>query len=62
MFNSYINSLRIGRAQQKITQEADKKILAIALECGFTSLSTFNQAFKKNTGLNPSEYRSTVNK
>ncbi len=57
-FTDYINSLRIERAQQKLSEERSKKILAIAMESGFSTLSAFNKAFKKTTGLKPSEYRS----
>ncbi len=57
-FTDYINSMRIEKAQQKLFEERNKKILTIALESGFSSLSAFNKAFKKKTGLNPSEYRS----
>ncbi|MEO1051287.1 MAG: helix-turn-helix domain-containing protein [Bacteroidota bacterium] len=56
-FIDFINELRIKKAESKIATEADKKIIAVALECGFSSLSAFNRAFKKNTGLNPSTYR-----
>jgi len=57
-FNDFINRLRIEKAQTKIRKEKDRKIIAIAMESGFSSLSAFNKAFKKNTGINPSEYRS----
>ncbi|MBL0027284.1 MAG: AraC family transcriptional regulator [Saprospiraceae bacterium] len=33
------------------------KISAIAFECGFNSLSVFNQVFKKQFHMTPSEYR-----
>jgi len=32
-------------------------LLGIAFECGFNSKASFNRAFKKNTGLTPSEYK-----
>lgn len=34
-----------------------KKIIDIAFECGFTSMSSFNRAFKKIKGLSPTEFR-----
>ncbi len=56
-FPEYLNHLRIERAQKKIIAEEGKKIIAIALESGFCSLSAFNRAFKKNSGMSPSKYR-----
>jgi len=56
-FPDYINSLRIGHARQTLNEEPEKKIIAVALESGFHSLSAFNRAFRKHTGANPSSYR-----
>lgn len=56
-FPQYVNLLRIRRAQQKLINEHDKKIITIALESGFSSLSAFNRAFKENSNMNPSDYR-----
>ncbi len=56
-FNDFINCRRIEKAQAKICVEKDAKMIAIALDTGFSSLSAFNNSFKKYTGLNPSEYR-----
>ncbi len=57
-FPQYINLLRIKRSQKKLIEEKDEKIIKIALESGFSSLSAFNRAFKNNVHMNPSTYRS----
>jgi AraC-like DNA-binding protein len=36
------------------------KMLALALDAGFASKSTFNVAFKKHTSQTPSEFRESV--
>lgn len=58
-FNDYINKYRIEEARKKLTdpKEARKNILEIAYDTGFYSKSVFNTAFKKFTGLTPTEYR-----
>lgn len=55
-FNEFINRLRVTEAQQQLVG-TDQKIAAIAFASGFTSLSTFNDVFKRATGVTPSEYR-----
>jgi AraC-like DNA-binding protein len=58
-FSDYINSLRVAQAKA-LLKDADfdnYTIVAIGLECGFNSRSTFYTAFKKFTDLTPSEYR-----
>lgn len=55
-FYDYINQWRITRACELITQ-GEKNLLRISIEVGFNSRSTFNNAFKKNTGKTPSHYR-----
>jgi len=58
-FNDFINSYRIEEAKKKLEnpEENKKTILEIAYETGFYSKSVFNTAFKKFTGMTPSEYR-----
>ena len=58
-FNDYINSLRIEEAKKKLADpgEIQKTILEIAYDTGFYSKSVFNTAFKKFTGMTPSQYR-----
>lgn len=59
-FSDYINSLRVTEAKKLLEQEefSAYTIVSIGLECGFNSKSTFYTAFKKFTGLTPTQYRS----
>jgi AraC-like DNA-binding protein len=58
-FAVFLNSYRLKDAEQMLLdpQNSDRKIAAIAFECGFGALSSFNTAFKKHTGVTPSEYK-----
>ena len=58
-FTDFINQYRVEKAKDMLLdgQFSNYKIAAIAFECGFNTLSTFNLAFKKNTGKTPSVYR-----
>lgn len=60
-FTDYINGLRIEQTKNYLenTQFSNYTLEAIGLEAGFNSKSTFNKAFKKHTGLTPSEYKKT---
>ena len=55
-FNEYINAFRVNEVLRKIPLEKNKTLLGIAMEAGFNSKSTFNQAFKQHTGKSPSEF------
>lgn len=55
-FSEWLNGYRIQEAQ-RLLLETDNKILAIALESGFNSLSVFNPAFKRITGITPTQFR-----
>ena len=57
-FWEYINRLRIDAVRVHLADTNDARtILDIAYDCGFTSKSTFNAAFKRQSGLTPSAYR-----
>ncbi len=58
-FSDYINSYRVEEAKKLLNDPdfASYTIVAIGLECGFNSKSTFYSAFRKFTGLTPTEYR-----
>jgi AraC-like DNA-binding protein len=58
-FFKFINSYRLEEAKQKLshTEFNKEKLLKIAFDVGFNSLSTFNRVFKELTKVSPSEYR-----
>lgn len=61
-FNTYINGLRIEHCLQSLTKEHWRTytLEAIADESGFGSRGTFIKAFKKKTGILPSDYRKNI--
>ncbi len=56
-FNQFLNHYRIEEAAQRIQQDRNVPILTIALDVGFKSMSSFNQAFRIAHGTNPSSFR-----
>jgi AraC-like DNA-binding protein len=58
-YNDFVNRHRIEEAKMKLKEEDEKSktILEIMYDAGFYSKSVFNTAFKKFTGMTPSEYR-----
>lgn len=52
----YMLRTRLRRAAVKLRRSNDA-IAAVALECGFDDLSTFNRQFRRATGLTPGAYR-----
>jgi len=61
-FNDFINGFRVQYCKQKILNREceQKKLEAIAQESGFSNRNTFTSAFKKVTGVNPSEFLKTT--
>ena len=61
-FPEYLNALRVKEAKSYLKNPdfAHYTIVAIGLEAGFNSKTTFNTVFKKVTSSTPSEYRSSV--
>lgn len=58
-FYDFVNSSRIEHVKKQLLDPESKgrSIIDLAYESGFNSKSTFNTAFKKHTGMTPSEYR-----
>jgi AraC-like DNA-binding protein len=57
-FFQFVNAYRVQEAQQLMLSEKHQhlNLLGIAYSAGFNSKTTFNTAFKKGTGLSPSEF------
>jgi len=56
---SHITNVRVFRARMLLA-ETDDKIIGIALDCGFRSLSSFYDAFQQLAGTSPADFRSQV--
>ena len=58
-FNDFVNRYRIEAFKSKFSslQHEHLTITGLAFECGFSSQSTFQRAFKQFTGLSPKEFR-----
>lgn len=52
----YMLRTRLRRAAVRLRSSSDA-IAAVALDCGFDDLSTFNRQFRRATGLTPGAYR-----
>lgn len=60
-FFDFVNEYRIEKARHLLKDAAHKSttVLEILYAVGFNSKSSFNTAFKKQTGLTPTQYRAT---
>lgn len=59
-FNDYLNQYRVNAVCAELQNANNQNLLDIALACGFSSKSSFNAIFKKQTGKTPSEYRKDI--
>lgn len=61
-FFDFINYYRIQEVQQILKESKDDKltVLEAMYQAGFNSKSSFNTAFKKETGLTPTEFRKMI--
>ena len=62
-FNDFVNSYRVEEAKRRLSDPSagHYSLIAIAEDVGFNSKSSFNAAFKKQTGMTPSEFRKKTN-
>jgi AraC-like DNA-binding protein len=61
-FYDFVNGYRVREVQRRIKSGEARalKMLALAMDAGFASKSTFNQAFKKHTNQTPSDFRQAI--
>jgi AraC-like DNA-binding protein len=61
-FYDFVNAYRVREVQRRIQAgEARRvKMLALAMDAGFASKSTFNHVFKKHTNLTPSAFEAQI--
>jgi len=61
-FYDFVNGYRVEEVQRRIAsgENRTRTMLTLALDSGFASKSTFNQAFKSRTGQTPSAYKKAV--
>lgn len=52
----YINKVRVENALLTLTSGDEQNILAVALDCGFNSLTTFYRAFRELYDISPKDY------
>ncbi|GEP51998.1 hypothetical protein FNO01nite_26700 [Flavobacterium noncentrifugens] len=58
-FPDYLNALRVEEAKSYLSNAdfSNYTLVAIGLEAGFNSKTTFNNTFKKVTGITPSDFK-----
>lgn len=61
-FFDFVNGYRIDEAKKLLKDQAKKDftVLEILYEVGFNSKSSFNTAFKKHTGVTPTQFRKST--
>ena len=57
-FTDWVNHYRVAEVERRLRTPAAQRytVLALALEAGFNSKTTFNRVFKERNGLTPSQY------
>lgn len=61
-FSDYLREARLARTYAMLLDPAQRhrRVLAIALDCGFADVSAFNRAFKRRFGVAPTELREGI--
>lgn len=55
-FLEYLSELRMNRAKE-LLKETNMSVTVICEEVGYSDIKHFTKSFKKNTGINPKDYR-----
>ncbi len=61
-FSDFVNQYRVAEAQRILTDSnpINLKLIQVAFDSGFNNKTSFHSAFKKITGLSPTNYRKTI--
>lgn len=59
-FNYYINRYRIEEAKAMLLNEPGRPITSVSYAVGFNTKSVFNEAFLKQTGMSPRDFRKST--
>jgi len=59
-FHDFVNRYRVEEFLQNAKSNKNYSLLALALDAGFNSKSSFNYIFKKQKGISPSQYLSQM--
>ena len=59
-FKTFTNMLKLEESRRLLEQNHDMTIAAIASQCGFGTLRTYQNLFKEKYGLSPSQYRGSL--
>ena len=55
-FSKFVNTFRSNNAAE-LLRTTNKSMVQISNACGFESIRSFNEQFKQNYGVTPSDYR-----
>ncbi len=57
-FRTFLSSYRVNYAKELLLAKQTEclRISEVALQCGFSSINSFNRAFREITGMTPSDY------
>ena len=55
-FNGAINAMRVDAVQAGLRDNPSSELLALGLDCGFSSKASFNRVFREQTGMSPSAW------
>lgn len=56
-FSRYLRELRVAASKRILCEEPSASVLSVGLSAGFTSQSTFYDAFREVEGMTPGQYR-----
>jgi AraC-like DNA-binding protein len=59
-FYELVNRYRIEHAKRLLRESPDETVLSIAMQVGFNSKSAFHAAFRRCTGITPSDFRAST--